>query len=448
MKPDFFKYLPSEISTNILSRLPLRTIAISKCVCKPWLRLLTTDDFIKSHLAKSDPCLALSTPEEHSTSLAVYQLNDHQNLNHHDLHYNPLTKFDFPHTSTIICSANGLLFLRGSGETHYVCNPITRQHTELHCPQEIIKPYRKIVNYPEILGDSRYAYPHFVSYGFGVSKVSDQYKVVRIYLDSVIVHGNNGSFSGRRVIPKADCHVHTLGTGQWRRVEPGPLLLEYTYRSTCVFLNGNLHWVASDSDEKLWISCFDLETESFSYLSIPPIFQESFELVPGLSTLGECLCLCDQTMEEETVIWVMKEYGVEESWTKEYTMRLNDGDEIYVEGWELVYPIKVFEDGDILMLVKDTQLLYYSAKNETVGQVGIVGAASGSILFTPTFLSLKSLGVESVVEEVRNELEESMGNQETEPVLNYDKASPTPSSSVRKRRSSRRTRPRTKYGTP
>ncbi|KAG6435991.1 hypothetical protein SASPL_100872 [Salvia splendens] len=53
-----------------------------------------------------------------------------------------------------------------------------------------------IVNYPEILGESRYAYPDFVGYGFGVSKISDQYKVVRIYLDSVIVQGNNGSFSG------------------------------------------------------------------------------------------------------------------------------------------------------------------------------------------------------------------------------------------------------------
>ncbi|XP_042037354.1 F-box protein At3g07870-like [Salvia splendens] len=441
MKRDFFNSLPSEISTNILSRLPLRTIAISKCVCKPWLHLLATDDF-ESHLAKSDPCLALSTAGEDSTSFAVFELNDDPNLNHHDLRYNRLTKFDFPHSSNIICSANGFLFLHGSGEAHYVCNPITREYTEIHCPQEIIQPYRKTVNYPEILGESRYAYPNFLGYGFGVSKVSNQYKVVRIYVDSVIVHGNNGRFSGRRVIPKAECHVHTLGTGQWRRVEPGALLLDYTGRSSCVFLNGNLHWVASDCNEKLWISCFDLETESFSYLSTPPI---SFELGSGLSTLGECLCLCDQTLEEETVIWVMKEYGVEESWTKEYTMRLNDGDDIYVEGWELVYPIKVFEDGDILILDEDTQpqLFYYSTKNETAGEVGIFGAASGSVLFTPSFLSLKSLGVDTSttrahVEEVRQELEESMSNQETEPVLDYetrDMASPTPSWSVRRRRS-------------
>ncbi|KAL1543908.1 F-box protein CPR1-like [Salvia divinorum] len=396
MRRDFFKNLPSGISTNILLRLPLRTIAISKCVCKLWLHLLATDDFIKSHLAKSDPCLALSTEDEDSTSFTVFGLNDDQNLSHHDLHYNPLTKFDFPHSSNIICSANGFLFLCGSGEAHYVCNPITRDYTELRCPQEIIQPYRKIVNYPEFLGESRYAYPDFVGYGFGASKVSDQYKVVRIYLDSVILHG---SLSGRRVIPKAECHVHTLGTGQWRRVEPGALLLEYTGRSSCVFLNGNLHWVASDCDDKLWISCFDLETESFSSFSTPPIHQESFELISGLSTLGGCLCLCDQTREEETVIWVMKEYGVEESWTKEYAIRLNDGDDIYIEGFELVYPIKVFEDGDILMSLENTKLLYYSGKTGTVGEVGIFGADSvfiNSILFTPSLRSLTTLGVETV----------------------------------------------------
>ncbi|XP_057793494.1 F-box protein At3g07870-like [Salvia miltiorrhiza] len=386
MKRDFFTNLPSEITINILSRLPLGGIAMSKCVCKPWLHLLATDDFIKSHLAKSTPALAVLT----SSSCTVFEFEDHQNLDRHDLHYNPLIKFDLPHAAGIQDSANGLLFLSMS-EAHYVCNPITRQYAELHYPREIIRSFPKVVNYPEILSGSLHSYPQSVTYGFGASRITGQHKVVQIYHDSVIVDG------GIRTIPESECHVHTLGTGTWRRVKPGALL-EYSPRSSCVFLNGNLHWVASDSDDRLWISCFDLETERFSSFSTPPLHQGSFELIPGLSTLGGRLCLCDHTREVETVIWAMKEYGVEESWTREYVINLNE-DDLDIEGFELVYPIKVFQDADILMLRENGQLFYYSTNTGTAKDIGIFDVDSfvTAILLTPSFLSLKSLGMKSVV---------------------------------------------------
>ncbi|XP_057784912.1 putative F-box only protein 11 isoform X3 [Salvia miltiorrhiza] len=107
MKPDFFKNLPPEIISEILLRLPVVSIPISKCVCKRWLHLLESDDFIKSHFARSAPALVVVGD---SGRLKVFELESELEL---DLEsHDPLTKYDFPyHRGKIKSSVNGLLVL-------------------------------------------------------------------------------------------------------------------------------------------------------------------------------------------------------------------------------------------------------------------------------------------------------------------------------------------------
>lgn len=61
MELDLFENLPSDIITEILSRLPVRTIATCKCVGKSWLQLIESPQFAKHHLSKSVPCLAIQS---------------------------------------------------------------------------------------------------------------------------------------------------------------------------------------------------------------------------------------------------------------------------------------------------------------------------------------------------------------------------------------------------
>ncbi|KAL1557480.1 putative F-box protein [Salvia divinorum] len=114
MKQDLFRYLPSEIFTDILLRLSLRTIATCKCVCKPWRDLIESDAFLEPHLSKSAPALAISTPATESNWFTIFNLDDE-----HDL----ITKFDFPEASTVRGSANGLLLLKNPSVDRrlYVC---------------------------------------------------------------------------------------------------------------------------------------------------------------------------------------------------------------------------------------------------------------------------------------------------------------------------------------
>lgn len=59
----FFEGLPPEITMDILSRLPVLSVFTCKCVCKSWLDLLKTDEFVNAHLAKAVPRLAVNDPK-------------------------------------------------------------------------------------------------------------------------------------------------------------------------------------------------------------------------------------------------------------------------------------------------------------------------------------------------------------------------------------------------
>ncbi|XP_057786484.1 F-box protein At3g07870-like [Salvia miltiorrhiza] len=377
MEPDFFKNLPSEIITEILLRLPVVSIPMSKCVCKRWLHLLESDAFVKSHFARSAPALVVVGI---SNQLKVLEFEGELNL---DLEsHDPLIKYDFPnyHRGRIQSSVNGFLVLRMRVDMLSVCNPITREVIKLDLPSDSQRSTPEVSGFG--FGESKItSTPEVSGFGFGESKITGRYKAVYIYR--------------KPYNDKLDCHVYTLGTGSWRRLEGIPYV--YQFGLSGAFVNGNLHWIAIIG-EASWISCFDVETECFSFFKAPPYHAQG---VRSLSALSGCLWFCkeateyeDDTERCELTIWIMKEYGVDESWSMEYVIPLD-------EGMWIVEPIKVFENGDLLMLVMvyiSRCLFYYSNKNKTMQRIDLFGAGKASDsfdcgLFTPTLVSLKTLGL-------------------------------------------------------
>ncbi|XP_057793480.1 F-box protein At3g07870-like [Salvia miltiorrhiza] len=170
-------------------------------------------------------------------------------------------------------------------------------------------------------------------------------------------------------------------------------------------VEGNLHWTIWDphSVNSRRICCFDVETECFSSFSAP--------LGGGdvdLSVLRDCLCACriawDWDEDGEVIeIWLMKEYGVEESWRKEYVMIQNPDFGRDDQLPPFYYPIKVFKDGDILMLWEEKLLIYYSNNTKTTQQICVLAFAGDNhnyiyaMIFTPSLFSLKNLGMENVI---------------------------------------------------
>ncbi|KAL8482298.1 hypothetical protein ACS0TY_028458 [Phlomoides rotata] len=286
-------------------------------------------------IAAASPSFTQSGPRS-STLYKIYEFEDELDLEHHELHYNPVTTFFLPYHGLVQGSVNGLLLLRSFEPNGLcICNPVTHDYIEIQCPQDFV-----------------YRYPQVVTYGFGASKITSQHKVVRIFHDCILDENTHQLMS----IPKFECHVYTLGTRSWRRVQPGPPL-GYSCHTIGAFLNGNLHRLVSDLKGNQLVSCFDLETVLFSTFSLPPLPRSLIGLFP----LGDCLCLSSHSFEQgdDIVIWLMKEYGDEKSWTKEFVISKSPNH--VGESYEVIRPIKVFKDGDILM-GEEFSLFYYSNK--------------------------------------------------------------------------------------
>ncbi|XP_073138056.1 F-box protein CPR1-like [Henckelia pumila] len=326
--------LPSEIIINILSRIRIKTILSCKCVCKQLLHLLSTPHFAESHLPFSTP---------------------------------------------------GLLIFQ-SGTNHNLCQIFEYEDgTQQSSLKSTLPRIEGFVEHPDTW-----------EYGFGVSKITGQYKVVRN------VHRNSNETEPWRscgTIQNHECLVYTLGTRSWRRLQPGPPFGHYEL-SRSLFLNGNLHGVVQNhcgSDER-FITCFDLESESFKpFPTFPPP-----PVPPVVGTLGildDCLCHVDIRSEENeiTAIWVMKEYGVEKSWTE--ILVIEQVEEFPSSYSDLVYPIKAFKNGDILLDSNNCNLFYYSSKAKTCEDVDVIGIQNegGWIAAIPhslSFLSLKKFNGE------------------------------------------------------
>ncbi|KAG8368868.1 hypothetical protein BUALT_Bualt15G0091400 [Buddleja alternifolia] len=143
------------------------------------------------------------------------------------------------------------------------------------------------------------------------------------------------------------------------------------------------------------ISSFDLETELFlTFSPPPPRFPESRRFLGVLVILEDCLCLCDNTCDDEIVVWMMKE----DCWRKEFV--INKLVNLAGPSYEVVYPLKVFRNVDVLIRWDDYYLFYCSDKNRTATEIATIELLGpGGIEAMPhtsSFVSLKCFGVENV----------------------------------------------------
>lgn len=386
MMLNLFNNVPSDVAIDILSRLTAREITFCKCVCKTWLRLVETREFVKAHLSKSAQGLIVYQSDMGLNLYKVLDLEDRVDVEDHDLHYNLVSTFDLPFSGWLYGSADGLLFLceltpiDTKPDDLHICNPITREYVKLDSPEEFV--YDNQV----------------VTYGFGSSSTTSQYKVVRISHDRVF----NQETEKWQVTSQAECHVYTLGSGSWRRCASSGWL-EYLDHVNGVFSNGIIHWVIRDSNGGVKISCFNLETESFSTISTPFRNEGRSMNYAGVTLFAfeGSLGLCDNTLPGVVFIWLMREYGVESSWKMQFIMSKSVEDFGNGESASAVfYLVKLFKDGDMLLAWKDFFLVYYSSRTASVQEVDMFRVPPDNmldaILYTPSFLSLASFGFEDV----------------------------------------------------
>ncbi|KAI5411075.1 hypothetical protein KIW84_056282 [Lathyrus oleraceus] len=159
---------------------------------------------------------------------------------------------------------------------------------------------------------------HRVTYGFGYDSVTDNYKVV--------------------VIEKTQVKVHTLGTKFWKNIGDFPKATDHEQKSG-KYVSGTINWLAQrwPRSSPPFIVSFDLGNESYQEVLLPDN-KEVNDNFMTLDVFADCLCmLCGHD------IWLMKEYGNKESWTKLFTIS-------YLENPSMRYSLTKVSNGSQILV--------------------------------------------------------------------------------------------------
>ncbi|KAJ9552394.1 hypothetical protein OSB04_016439 [Centaurea solstitialis] len=356
--------LPTELTIDILLRLPVSTIIHCKRVCKKWRNLVSDSFFVNLHL---------------STGLVVHRCKHYEDpgilewveiADRHRLHHDPFRTLDLNLVPILenskvnrMVSVNGLICLWRISpilkfDDVYICNPVTREMIILPRQQQKYK-------------QSGFLPPAF--YGIGVSSLTGEYKVVKLSHPGVSLE-------------TVETDVYTLGTRQWRNLGQVPYPIHAT---SGPFLNDHFHWVISDNrrDATERICSFDLNKETFQLFPSHSSREENDCYIQCLAVLKGCLCIC-YGYESQLTIWVMKEYGIRNSWHKEVVITY-----AIIRGlkWPCSVPISVTEDlkdGSILLISAGKMWAFYP-RSGTIEEIGMLSCYHNVISYRPSFLRLE-----------------------------------------------------------
>ncbi|XP_058727168.1 F-box/kelch-repeat protein At3g23880-like [Vicia villosa] len=343
--------LPEELIVQILSMLNVKSLMKLKCVSKSWNSIISDPFFVKMHLDKSsriphmmlflshiiDRCLYVSL---HLSPVRGFLENPSIDIFNKD---SKCQRMEWLSHHRVIGSCNGLVCLLNYCKNEfYLWNPATT------------RPFSEnLVSYP-------LAFQHQILYysdskvSFGYDNLTNKYKLVAFYSKEVI--------------------VFTFEDNVWKNIKW--FSVSYTIKNNGIYLSNSLNWSALLDNkglykenlnvEQLVIISLDLGTETYTKFQFPREFDELLSLVPIVCKLMDSLCFYHYAKEHSFVIWQMKEFGVEESWTKFLKFdyhSLSDCSRIVD-----LLPLHVFENGDMLILENNVGKLirYYRKDNRVV----------------------------------------------------------------------------------
>ncbi|KAK4343044.1 hypothetical protein RND71_038860 [Anisodus tanguticus] len=182
-------------------------------------------------------------------------------------------------------------------------------------------------------------------WGLGYDATSDDYKILALDL--------NASAYAQ---PNVSVEILSLKSGSWRRIGnyPTDVCRLYGFRDSGVdylpFVHGAFHWLGGVSQYYTIIS-FNISNEVYG--EIPLLermcnISHSRIIDHGVSVLGGMLCFYstyDDCWQRTFKLWVMKDYGIKESWTKLITIR-------DANLFHSARPKHMFADGEVLLRCK------------------------------------------------------------------------------------------------
>lgn len=311
-------YLPQEVLIEILARSPVKSLSRFRCVSKTWYSLISSPAFITIHLSRA--LYLTRTNEDGERDLLLFQYchctrkmrEDGSSLsteteerfalhlNEESFPHNPHTKLHFPHKTDfyfhIVASVNGVVCLVDKTSC-FLWNPSINRTIQLP-----IKLKYSIL-------------PDMHRLGFGYDRTTNDYKLV------YLVRGYNTELL-------ADIYTLTLNSCTKRiSALPGPLnIAEHNSTPSEAFVSGSLHWVVRRANSHYEILAFNITSEVFHVITLPRCLAKKNQLNMNVTAFKGSLSLVPNNYNlwgEEYSVWIMKEYGMPESWTKMFNIKFD-----------------------------------------------------------------------------------------------------------------------------
>ncbi|XP_062104838.1 F-box protein At3g07870-like [Humulus lupulus] len=303
--------LPPEIILQIISKLPISSLFQVKYVCKAWHNLAQDSRFLDLILKRSpeeSECLVM-----HSNSLAKNQifLVDYSELLYCDKETQLMNiQSSFCSSSPefdVVSSCNGLLCL--------LCDNSLTNNGVLRIYNPLTGEYKALPNTTSFHDPTQY-----VVYGFGFNPITNEYKVVKIIYYWPAQEEEDDDYLGLMSfsLRVSEVKVLSLGSSSWRCLGRTSYYLDDWPGQAVV--NGRIHWETCQQRDfpHRDIISFHLEDEQFREVPKPDdlllLKCDHLSILRGCLSVG--LCVNYGKLE----IWVMKEYGVKESWVKEFNI--------------------------------------------------------------------------------------------------------------------------------
>ncbi|XP_021866237.2 F-box/kelch-repeat protein At3g23880-like [Spinacia oleracea] len=274
-------YLPTELLTEVLARLPVKTLVIFRLVCKLWCSIIDSSDFISMHLNVYNKN---SSRHHHVLALLAFRSRYELTVRPSDSSRKTGDLGRIPGSYQIVGNCNGLMLMKkypSSPKELVLYNPCIRKSLILPtCPLE------------------------YAVYILGFAPSSNEYKVFACKF--------SGRFSSEN-LEEATIAVYSLNDRQWR-VKPNCWTniwswgrVDLTDGKRRVFCGGVLYWIGCASNH-LHIMCVDFEVEKFSIMKLPEAAKGSNIIVKFLFVLGESLAIYVMSLKSSRIFVMEKDH--------------------------------------------------------------------------------------------------------------------------------------------
>ncbi|KEH27172.1 F-box/kelch-repeat protein At3g23880 [Medicago truncatula] len=267
--------------------------------------------------------------------------------------------------SLILCflSVKTIMQFRPRLVTHikywfYVWNPATRTISDKF---GFLRDYR----------DSTFVF------SVGCDYLTGTYKVVALHIGK-----NKEKEIENKSLWRSKVKVFNSGDNCWRNIRSFPFVP--ILGNDGVHFSGTINWLAIHSDyapievggtfktligpvEKCVIVSLDLLTETYTQFLLPTGFKELPYDKPSVRVLMDCLCFSHDFKGTEFVIWMMKEFGVQESWTQLFRIEYVNL-QIHTMNGDTLLPLYFSKNGDTLIFTTEitNKVFIYNRRDKTV----------------------------------------------------------------------------------